>query len=172
MTDKQIKLIKDTSSEVDNNVNANEIERLTLSFQNKFSPVPEDLMHRTLRAMEQKEQEITVRKKARRFKVITAAVAAAVITIILTVTPVRGYVVTAAEKALASIQSWAERVFGTDEPAEDIAKGISSDKIIPSYDSTTAPDISIKEPTTTTTRKKPKKRKPVSGSDISESDIP
>lgn len=119
MTDNQIKLVNGAAA-ID--TDAAELERLTQSFRSKFSAVPDDLVKRTKLSVQQRIQEEELKKKATRVKTIRVAVAAAIISGILIATPAREYAVTAAEKTLAVIQEWIDRIFGSDDDLPDGAK--------------------------------------------------
>lgn len=84
---------------------AKEIERMTAHLRSQISTAPDELRERTVLAMRQREQEKEQRKHACQSFAIRAAVIAAVITLMIIVTPMRGYVVSAAESVIKWFES-------------------------------------------------------------------
>ena len=109
MTDKRMELIENTSSVCNKTVGAT--EDMTSVFRSRIETAPEELMQRTLLAMQQREKETRQKKAAYKTFALRSAAIAAVITLLIVVTPMRGYVASAAENAWNAIHNWVDDVF-------------------------------------------------------------
>ncbi len=94
-------------------------ERNTYRFITRTDPTPAALKEKTLEKMRERRRENEQKAALRRKKWLRVSAAAAVLAGVVAVTPLRGYVVSAASGVCRMISSWREDVFPVDVKQSD-----------------------------------------------------